>query len=72
MMDKQFREMDYISAPDLAALEYRVYEATEEWIGEDYRYCVEPVGAPSYIEHIGFVQAIAYYYWTEVEEPKND
>ena len=70
MMDKQFRDMGYISAPDLRTLEDRVFGAIEDWIKEDHRYCVEPVGAPSYIEHIGFVQALAFYYCDDIEEGK--
>ena len=77
MVYKRFRYMEYISAPDLSLLKDRVDSVAYEWEStpEDAgtnRYCVEPVGAPSYIERIGFVQALALYYWTNVEGPKND
>lgn len=73
MMYKRFRYMEYLSAPDLHTLQSEVDCVVDNWEtdAEDActnRYCAEPVGAPSYIDHIGFVQALALYYWDDIEE----
>ncbi len=76
MMYKRFRNMEYISAPDLRSLKDRVDSVADEWEStpEDAclkRHCAEPVGAPLFLGHIGFVQALALYYWEDIGE-END
>jgi hypothetical protein len=72
-MYKRFRNMEYITAPDLKILKDRVDAVADDWesVPEDActnRHCAEPVGAPSHLERVGFVQALALYYWEDIEE----
>lgn len=68
MMYKQLQRMEYATAGALDNLEKEVESSILAWTDDDWS--VEPVGAPSYLEHIGFIQALAVYQWVPADESR--